>query len=430
MKALADISSFPNNSISNLPNGRVGRRSKAAMEPKSYGAINGHAAQSSDKTSPKREHDVGAHKLPRLRLKVKLPSVGIQHPAHILPPKKYGSFREWVQNEAASTDVPSHEAALQEARLRERVREASEPGGALSQERCSFYMSEPEEEPPKQYSHQDHFVAHAVHFCHLLREERKKHLQQAKLLAHACASVWRRRNRDPEDIIKEQEQEIRRKHRQLVKDLQRQFDLVRTEIEKRRLARWEEEKKLKDQQALNKAIRKSTMLFQRRRSDRVGDLAGEGDASAESDSELEEGTTESGSENESDMSEDSDTEDDDDAQNEDRGDGDRDAGLTEAELRLKYADIQSLDESRQDLDDESLPLSPGSSPQPKHFTRSDGPTSDSERQDYDLELDDVDSVLMDDSDESIEMSDDMEETEHDIGSSEEEEDSSEGARKT
>lgn len=332
----------------------------------------------------------GSQAMPRLRIKVKKPIVPIRHPGHVSS-KKYTSFREWVDREDAPS-LMSGEEAREEAQRRREVLTAVEPGGPLSEGVCSAYITEQQEEPPPQYSHQDHLVSHALYFQKLLDKEHKRHRQTAKLFAQWCADAYRKRHKNPEDILREQQEEVRGKRKQLAKDLQKMFDLARAEIDRVRLARWEEERKVQDQQALDRAIKKSTMLFEKRRSEILGEVPSDAPVTSED----EEGETDSASgsseeDDESNMSS-SESETDDEAKHDD------DAALTAEELRLKYANLPADDTDRMSI------VSEATDP---NASEAAGDEVDASAMSGDAQLDEVESVLMDDSDESTDMDDDM-----------------------
>ncbi|EFR02916.1 serine/threonine protein kinase [Nannizzia gypsea CBS 118893] len=381
--------------------------------------------------SEARDGDDGTNqKLPRLRFRVKIPSLEIQHPSHVLPPKQYSSFYEWLYKTTPGDEdihFSTPQEALQEARTRLRLQEAGEPNQVLSKERCSFYLTDPEEIAPRQYSHQDHFVAHALYFKKLLDKERKHHRNLARLFAHWCADAWKKRNKAPEDILKEQHNELRQKRRQLIKDLQRQFDLVRAEVDKARLAIWEQERKMEEQLALNNALKKSTALFERRRSDRIGtgeledddeddegdetDEGGETTSSDTGDSVDDSNMSSSGSETES-----------------DEGlDGNDDEQLSPEALRAKYANLaamdvsivsgessgESEDEDEEDEDedededqDEDRETVPGGDDDVKELLKDKISLAGEEDLNF-VKLEEVDPLLLDESDESTDMDDDM-----------------------
>lgn len=336
--------------------------------------------------------------IPRLRIKVKKPSIGIQHPSHVLPPRKYGSLKEWLDGDGTVKDdgAFSPADALEEAQKRRAVFDAAEPGGLLSSELCSAYLPEQQEEPPQQYSHQDHLVSHALYFKKLLDQEHRRHRHMAKLFAQWCADAYRKRHKDPEDIIREQQEGMRGKRKQLAKDLQKMFDLTRAEVDRMRLARWEEERKVEDQQALDRAIQQSTMLFEKRRMEILGETGSDSPESSEDEGETD--SSEDEEDNESNMSS---------SGTEGENDVDADEGLTAEELRLKYA---NLPESKYDASDRMSVMSAdtGSSENtdPSLAGRSPDPDSPSAEQ-QDVQLEDVDPVLLDGSEESTDMDDDM-----------------------
>ncbi|KAK2754727.1 swr1 complex component [Arachnomyces sp. PD_36] len=359
--------------------------------------------------------DMGsAQKRPRLRFKVKMPAVGAQNPAHILPARKHASFREWVEHEYGQPEEGNYSGpgeALEEARVRQRILDEGEPGNILSQSRCSAYIQEQQEEPPQQYSHQDHLVAHALYFKRLLDREHKVHRNHAKALALACADAWRKRHKHPDDVIKEQEEEMRHKRRQLFKDLQRQFDLVRAEVEKGRLAQWEEQKKAMDQEALNRAIKQSTLLFEKRRMEASRDAESDTDLGSSADDTDHSERSEEG-EYESNMSGS-------DSESESNGEHDDDEGLTAEELRAKYANLP-LNDLEADSENDSYPRT--ESPSQTSAPQSDGRLKSRANSTVgDVPLEDVNPALLDDSDESTDMDDDMGDSDGE-GETEEEDD--------
>ncbi|OXV06675.1 hypothetical protein Egran_05558 [Elaphomyces granulatus] len=400
---------------STLP--RVGRHNTlSSTPPLALKDMEGHEDR------PEKMIDVGGgsdtyatQRLPRLRFKLKKPSITIQHPSHIPPPRHHASFRAWVENsdEIIGDGVyHSQDDAREEAEKRLKLLSAGETGGVLSPQICSAYLSEQQDEPPQQYSHYDHLVAHAIYFRKLLDQEHKRHRNMARLFAQWCAEAWRKQNKHPEDIVREQQEELKGKRRQLTKDLQKQFDLVRAEVERIRLARWEEERKAEDQQALDRAIKKSTMLFEKRRQETIGEIESE---LYESDEDLEEaGASNSADDDESNMTND-------DTENESDGAVDDDEALTAEELRLKYANIPEMDLPK-DRRSRTSSLSSCHSDNAQFEGLSEDengshvPTGDMSIEHG--EVDEVDSILLDGSDESTDMDDDMGESYDDRGVSE------------
>ncbi|KAL4901819.1 helicase swr1 [Aspergillus multicolor] len=362
------------------------------------------------------EHDENGQRIPRIRIKVKKPVLGIQHPSHVQPNRKFGSFKEWLENEGSGQDgMFTITNALEEAQKRQQVKDAMEPGGLLSSEVCSAFLPEPQEEPPQQYSHQDHLVAHALFFKKLLDKEHRAHRKVAKELAVACVEAWKKRNKDPEDLLREQKEEMRGKRKQLAKDLKKMFDLARAEIDRIRLARWEEEQKAKDQRALDRAIKQSTMLFEKRRLEILGETGSDVPETTTDEEEEEDETDEDEEDGESNMSTDT--------EEEDGDDKDDDVGLTAEELRLKYANLPDTnftadpsaysDADSENSDRTDVDTTPGG------VYESPSSALQSERQ---IELDEIDPMLMDDSDESTDMDDDMGDSDDETSGTESEED--------
>ncbi|PYI04483.1 SNF2 family helicase/ATPase [Aspergillus sclerotiicarbonarius CBS 121057] len=351
------------------------------------------------------DEDESGQRGPRLRIKVKRLPIGIQHPGHVLAPRKYGSFKEWLESEDGRIRDPSvltPADALDEAMKRRRIAVAAEPGGLLSPEVCSAYLPEQQEEPPQQYSHQDHLVAHALYFKKLLDQEHRRHRNTARLFAQWCADAWRKRNKDPEDILREQQEEMRGKRKQLAKDLQKMFDLARAEVDRMRLARWEEERKAEDQQALDRAIKQSTMLFEKRRME----ILGEGGSDAPDSSDGEQDDTDGLS----DDSEDEDNMSSTDSESEDEENIDDDEGLTAEELRLKYANLPNTnhDSDRESMASDATAFSDQSDTSDVDRVIDRATESLDPSAEVQPELEEVDPVLLDDSEEeSTDMDDDM-----------------------
>ncbi|RMJ22265.1 hypothetical protein PHISP_06866 [Aspergillus sp. HF37] len=358
-----------------------------------------------------------APRIQRLRIKVNKPSLGIQHPSHVLAPRKYGSFREWLHSTDGTVDddaVMSPADALEEARKRRTVFRAAEPGGLLSSELCSAYLPEQQEEPPQQYSHQDHLVSHALYFKKLLDQEHRKHRQMAKLFAQWCADAWRKRHKDPEDVLKDQQEGMRGKRKQLAKDLQKMFDLTRAEVDRMRLARWEEERKAEDQQALDRAIKQSTMLFEKRRMEILGETGSDFPESSEDEGDESDSSEEDEKDNESNVSSSSGTE--------GENDVDADEGLTAEELRLKYANLPqtSRDSDRMSVGSADTESSANTDPSLAGRTPDPDASQLATEDQGQAQLEDVDPVMLDGSEESTDMDDDM-------GDSDMDEDSDEAA---
>lgn len=359
----------------------------------------------------------------RLNLRVHMPTVTVQHPAHVVQPRVYSSFREWLEKdnplEGSDANHLTDKEARREARMRQRIIDATRPGGVLSHERCSKYEPEPQEEP-KQYTHHDHLIAHAIYFRKLMNKEYRDHISTAKKLSLAAAEKWR--HNDPRSIAETNRRywdtSYKPMYQQCVKDLSRKWDLFRAEVRHCQLKKWEEEQDVLGKEALGKMLEKSSRLLDKRRrgssvgasstmgdgddSERSGDASGSENADAESESEDEKNMSpsQSGSHDGSHG----------DAANEDDA-------LSLDEIRRKYTDqpTENLDRPPDDstppiftpsanADDRSIPASTE-----KHESASQRANNNeySVSQEYPLEMDDS---MLDESEESTDMDDDSEDS--------------------
>ena len=207
----------------------------------------------------------------RLNLRVSMPTVSIQHPLHVVAPKKYSSFREWLKNDdpLQGTDTAhlTERQARKEARMREHISRAARPGGVLTIERCSTFIPEPQEEPPQQYTHQDHLIAHVVYFRKLMNKEHREHITMARKTANAAVDKWR--HNDPRTIADTNRRYwdtvYKPVYLQCVKDMSRKWDLFRGEVRQRQLKEWEDEQEALGKEALDKVLVESSRLLDKRR---------------------------------------------------------------------------------------------------------------------------------------------------------------------
>jgi helicase SWR1 len=219
---------------------RSGRTRRGTIEDDA--ATNGHDpdgglyAESLDPSAP----------APRLRLKLRKLDPPKRHPLHASPASKFGSLEAFLAQddplEGEEAQRITDEKAEEEAQRRLRIEEAAE-SGVLSQAVCSVFAPEPAPEPPQQYGHWDHVTAHALHFGRLLVDEKKNHRRLAKILAREAQDKWavkyKRKSKDELDQ-EEIDRQITR-YKQLVKDVKDAWALVRVEIDKERVAKYEEE---------------------------------------------------------------------------------------------------------------------------------------------------------------------------------------------
>lgn len=285
------------------------------------------------------------------------------HPRSGPPPKKFESFtafldqddpleREVKEPEDRRSDRITEQETVQEAKIRNRIVDAAQPGGVLSEERCSLYIPEKAEEPPPQYGHFNHVVAHALHLRKLMEQEQRKHKANAKRLAYEALSS-KIRPRSMDEVWAEEEGYIRKRYQQVVSDMKVMWAIVAGEVNRRRHARWEEEQQALGKKALDDMLDKSTYLLGQRGPRHSSEFSvgeSEGDYSDEEkdDDTLIESRTVGNAEDGSDVSNASSEaasdvmSSDDEDEEEEQATVDPDAGLTLDQLREKYAAAEQV----------------------------------------------------------------------------------------
>lgn len=418
---------------------------------------------------------------PRIKLKLRRTETVFspKHPSHIPPVPRFATLEESLAaidakekevERAAKIDEKyeglerarpandrdrapepsSSELAEKEARARLRILEAAEPGGPLSEEKCSVYLPDVQPEPATQYAHLDHVWSQGAYFRHLLDKEKRLHMEQAKKFAYAALARWKERQPQTEEEKEREERAFFETiYRQLVRDMGRKWELVAEDINRKRHARWEIEEKQRREKRMQEVMERSTNLLDARKAAREAreesllsaDSMDEGDyEDTESPANASDDQDDSDEEREdSDVMSDSDS----DSEEEANAD-DPDAILSPEALRRKYASLPDLPseddeagpgsegEVEEDEDDDDTLLPSRDDPNSNADTPAEitDAEQDQPSRDYaNIELEEVDEALLDDSDESIDMSDeDMtseEEDEDDEGSDDEEEEEEE-----
>ncbi|KAF7542264.1 hypothetical protein G7Z17_g11724 [Cylindrodendrum hubeiense] len=314
---------------------------------------------------------------PRIKLRVgRSGDIPLVHPDQVRKRPKIGTNFEDFWSRAgdipvedggllASEDGPQYtdDMAQKDARMILRIEDEVESGGLLSQERCSVFLPEAEEEPPRQWARQDHLVKAVTNFRKLMIGEQQRHRLSAKKVAEACRDEWlRRQPKSAEQIEAESREMWLFRYRAVVKTVFGTWENVRLEVNRRRLEEWEQEEQRRVKAALNEAVHLSEQKLQARQAeleseqlsdeeDGFDDLTD--DASlADDDDELGLASNEDDGDDEED--EDSDVmslDDDDDADEDDDDQKDYvDEGLTQDQLRAKYANIPELEKAPEDTD--------------------------------------------------------------------------------
>ncbi|KAI4173761.1 MAG: hypothetical protein LQ343_002764 [Gyalolechia ehrenbergii] len=359
------------------------------------------------------------YKPQRLNLRVRLPSAKIQHPEQVPRARRFASFRDWFEGEG-SQDPDTlarkpQDKIQEEADLRRAILEEARPGGLLSREKSSLYVPEAQEEPPRQYAHYDHLVAHMSYFRKLLQRENDAHRKQARALAHEAAELWKARQpKTEEEIQQEREAAYRAVYKQVRRDLQHKWDMVSAEVDRRRLQQWEEEQQLLGKEALNKVLEKSSKLLDSRRRRSSSSAAGSSSGERhEGSDKITESTEASGeSQDEDNMS--SSSQSDHGGVSEDDA-VDDDEGLSREQLLQKYAMVKSPSTSVSPIlaNRKAQVHDPGgATTAAQGIFKNDSATPLSATVDGRLpaspvEVDEVAEVLIDNSDESTDMDDDI-----------------------
>lgn len=304
---------------------------------------------------------------PRIKLRVgRSGYIPLVHPGQVPKRPKLGSSFEDFWSRAgdlpveegglqASEDGPYYtdELARRDARMIIRIEDEAEPGGLLAAGRCSLFAPEGDDDVPRQWARQDHMVKAVANFRKLLLGEQQRHKFTAKKLAEACRDEWiRRQPKSAEQLEAEARELCLARYKQVIKGLTGTWENVRAYVNKQRLEEWEVEEQKRVKAALNEAVNLSEQKLQARRagldSEALSDDDGFDDLSddmSDDMSGLEPGDSDlasnEGSDNDSD--EDSDVM----SSSEDE-EGDElkdvaDEGLTQEQLRLKYANIPDLD---------------------------------------------------------------------------------------
>ncbi|KAI1810493.1 hypothetical protein GGS20DRAFT_567331 [Poronia punctata] len=311
----------------------------------------------------------------RIRFRIKPqhePTVPIVHPAQVqvppgqtLPrPRIAASFEEYTLRAPkvniheggwfdSTDDGPPYtqEMAEKDAQIILRVEKEVEPGGLLSEGRSALFAPDPVEEPPRQWAHMDHLVKQMAHFRKLMVMEHQRHKATAKRLADACRDDWlRRQPKTAEEIEAEARNECIMRYRTVVRALAATWENVKAEVNRRRVEEWEAAEQKRVKAALNEAVSMSELKLQARQA-RI-------DSEALSDEDLDDSDQDISDLEDDNMGDDIDvdsvgsTSEDESSNDEDNmsssSDDDdlkstiSDEGLTQEQLRKKYANIPEL----------------------------------------------------------------------------------------
>ncbi|EPE06983.1 helicase swr1 [Ophiostoma piceae UAMH 11346] len=325
---------------------------------------------------------------PRIRLRTRTLTIPIVHPDQIkLKPKLAPTLREYFELAEtvpveegglfASEDEPrmTDEMAAREAAVIMRIEQETEEGGILTAPRCVAFEPEAAEEPARQWAHNDHMIKAVANFRRLLGMEQQRHRAVAKRLAEACRDEWARRQpKSVEQLEAEARSMWIGRYRVVMRALFGTWENVRLEINRRRLREWEAEEQRRVKAALQEAVARSEQKLQARRvqqdsealsdedmddeeldDDELDDLDDDeagletlldaGNATADDDDDADADDDDEEDEDDDDESNMSSSEDEDDQEQtkEDVKLVESDEGLTQDQLRQKYADLPPLE---------------------------------------------------------------------------------------
>lgn len=361
---------------------RTGRARKPSPPPSQPSRTSARTRRLSQSARENGEHSLyglqTTRSAQRIKLRVNRPpltDIPLLHPERVQKKKLASSLEEYFKtaDNVPVTEggqfVPDEEpifdeqTALAEARIILRIEDEARPDGLLG-ENCSVYQPEPLEDPPRQYAHMDHVLKAGQNLRRWMIREQKDHREKAKRLAEACQTVWKARQpKTQEELEKEARELWITRYRVVTKALFGTWENVRNEVNKRRLEEWEAEEQRRVKAALQEAVSKSEQqLLARQAQFDDSDITdsehlsgddldiGSDDEDAENlaDGEDYDGTDESDN-NEDNMS--SSDEDD------DQKSVTSDEGLTQEQLRAKYANLPEVDQDKGIKgEDEDLPV--------------------------------------------------------------------------
>lgn len=303
----------------------------------------------------------------RIKLRVNRPpltELPLLHPQRVQPKRLATSLEEYFRiadtipvvdgGQLLPEDEPvlTDDQALVEARITLRIEDEARPGGLLG-ENCSIYQPEPHEEPPRQYAHLDHVVKAAQNLRKWMVKEQRDHREKAKRLAEACQAQWRlRQPKTAEELEREARELWIARYRVVVKALFGTWENVRAEVNRRRMEAWEAEEQRRVKAALQEAVSRSEQQLLARQTQFDSDITD--DEHLDGDEEDLDSDEEQSQDSGDDQGLNSDPASDEDEDNMSSSDEDddrksvaSDEGLTQEQLRAKYANLPDVEEGNQ-----------------------------------------------------------------------------------
>ncbi|KAK5322880.1 swr1 complex component [Exophiala xenobiotica] len=276
--------------------------------------------------------------LKKVAFKVHLPEPTITTPANIPMTKKHESFERFLEEdemeEPGVRPLMTPEQIRREAGKRLMVQRGAKVGQVGS---ASLPQKQPE--PPKQYAHYDHLIAHAHHFRSLMRKEKREHRRQAEILAHEAkkyveAKIAKVRVKSSAEIEQEQRILWLGRFKTMVKDVGKLWSAVEAEVNAARLRQYEQEQQEKTRGHLNRFLEKTGAMLKEKDTEQSGSDEEETDLDSESEGD-------SGNDDESDNSEQMSASGSDSDSSAEAGDPDEE--MTLEQLKAKYETVPDLE---------------------------------------------------------------------------------------
>lgn len=297
----------------------------------------------------------------RIKLRVNRPpltELPLVHPDRVSKTKVASNLEEYFNT---ADDIPvteggqfipddepvlTDEMALAEAKIIVRIEDEARPGGLLG-ESCAVFEPEPDEEPPRQYAHIDHVIKAAQNLRKWMIKEQRHHREQAKKIAEACQAVWRTRQPKTRDEIEREARDMWiGRYRVVMRALFGTWENVKTEVNRKRLEEWEAEEQRRVKAALQEAVSRSEQqLLARQTQFDDSDITDDEDLDDDEDIDLEEAQSQGSGDDEK-SSGDSASNDEDNMSSSDEDDRKSvasDEGLTQEQLKAKYANLPDLE---------------------------------------------------------------------------------------
>ena len=154
----------------------------------------------------------------------------------------------------------------------------------MSKQQCSIFREDSQAEPPQQYGHFDHVVAHALWLRQLQLREKAQHRAQAKKIAYEALDKWKERHGPTEeDIVAEENKRFDLIKRQVVSDMNAKWEMVEAYVQDAKKRAWEAEQERIRAEKLQKKLEYSENLLAKQRGEQDSDIDMDEDSTGDVD---------------------------------------------------------------------------------------------------------------------------------------------------